>query len=188
MDPFIGEITMFAGNFAPRGWAFCSGQLLPIAQNTALFSILGTTYGGDGRTTFALPDLRGRSAVHAGRGPGLSDYRLGQRGGVEDVTLLTTQMPNHTHLGSGTIAASSATGNTNDPSGANFALASTPISATTTVDTNVYTDAGTASAMAANNVAVTVQPQGGSQAHTNLQPYNTCNFIIALIGVFPSRN
>ena len=96
-SPFIGQITLFAGNFAPRGWAFCNGQLLSIAQNTALFSILGTTYGGNGQTTFALPDLRGRVPVHAGQGPGLSNYDLGQQGGAESVTLTTAQMPAHTH-------------------------------------------------------------------------------------------
>ncbi|MEM8909888.1 MAG: tail fiber protein, partial [Bacteroidota bacterium] len=98
MEPFIGQIMMFGGNFAPRGWALCNGQLMPISQNQALFSLLGTTYGGDGRTTFALPDLRGRAAMHAGHGPGLTDRRLGQRSGTETNTMNTLQMPSHSHI------------------------------------------------------------------------------------------
>ncbi|OUS14666.1 phage tail protein [Nonlabens dokdonensis] len=188
MDPFLGEITTFAGNFAPRGWAFCHGQLLAISQNTALFSILGTTYGGDGRTTFALPDLRGRAAVSQGNGPGLSNYSLGQRGGVENVTLNQTQIPSHTHTASGTVRASSGTGTSNDPAGANFASASTPLNPTTTVDTQVYTSGANDGTMAANNVDVTVGNSGSSQSHTNMQPYLAINYIIALQGVFPSRN
>src|SRR5688572_5350285 len=112
-EPFIGEIIMFAGNFAPRGWAFCSGQLLSIAQNTALFSILGTTYGGNGQTTFALPDLRGRCPVHQGQGPGLSNYSLGQVGGTESVTLIASQLPPHSH----TVACSANDANLGLPEG-----------------------------------------------------------------------
>ncbi|AGC76012.1 microcystin-dependent protein [Nonlabens dokdonensis] len=188
MDPFLGEITTFAGNFAPRGWAFCHGQLLAISQNSALFSILGTTYGGDGRTTFALPDLRGRAAVSQGNGPGLSSYNLGQRGGLESVTLNETQIPSHTHTASGTAKASSGTGTSNDPAGANFASASTPLNPTTTVDTQVYTSGANDGTMAANNVDVTVGNSGSSQSHTNMQPFLAINYIIALQGVFPSRN
>jgi microcystin-dependent protein len=111
MEPFIGQIMMFGGSFAPRGWAFCEGQLLPISQNAALFSILGTTYGGDGRSTFALPDLRGRVAIHPGSGPGLSNYRLGEKGGVESVALNVNQIPAHSHG----ISASNGTADSADP-------------------------------------------------------------------------
>ena len=114
MDPFLAEIVMFGGNFNPRGWAFCDGQLLPIAQNQALFSLLGTIYGGDGRTTFALPGLRGRTPIHAGRGPGLTDRRLGSRGGSETVTLNTTQIPSHNHSGTITVGTGKATSPANN--------------------------------------------------------------------------
>ncbi|WMX13636.1 MULTISPECIES: phage tail protein [unclassified Aureispira] len=171
MDPFIGEIIMFGGNFAPRGWAFCDGQLLPIAQNSALFSILGTTYGGDGRTTFALPDLRGRVAIHPGNGPGLSDYRLGQKGGTETVTLTTNQIPSHNHM----INVNNSAGTTNDPT--NHFLANTGA-----FDSEYGTTANTI--MNSNALGHT----GGGQSHTNIQPYCCVNFIIALQGVFPSRS
>ena len=170
-EPFLGEIIMFGGNFAPRGWAFCSGQLLSIAQNTALFSILGTTYGGNGQTTFALPDLRGRVPIHPGSGPGLSPYSLGEQGGVENVTLLITQMPAHGHVA--TSNASTAAANDTLPTG-NF-LASD----------NQYQ---TASNTQMNANAVTIAPSGGSQPHANIQPFTCVNFIIALEGIFPSRN
>src|SRR5213083_1523824 len=116
-EPFIGEIVMFGGNFAPRGWAFCNGQLLAIAQNTALFSILGTTYGGDGQTTFALPDLRGRSPVHAGQGPGLSTYARGEQGGTEQVTLRAVELPPHNHI----LYASKADATASSPGGNSLA-------------------------------------------------------------------
>lgn len=170
-EPFLGEIIMFGGNFAPRGWAFCSGQLLSIAQNTALFSILGTTYGGNGTTTFALPDLRGRVPIHPGQGPGLSSYVLGEAAGVENVTLLTTQMPAHTHVLTSNASTAAATDTL--PTG-NF-LASD----------NQYTNASNTQ-MNAN--AVAIAPTGGSQPHTNIQPFLCVNFIIALEGIFPSRN
>jgi len=179
MDPFIGEIKMFGGNFAPRSWAFCDGQLLPIAQNTALFSILGTTYGGDGRTTFALPDLRGRAAVHAGHGPGLTDRRLGSRGGTEITTLNVTNMPSHTHIASGTVKAVGAPGNQRIPTGNNLAGTAGDLQ---------YSDAGPNASMAANNVDVTVGNAGGQQPFNNMQPYEVVNYIICLFGVFPSRN
>lgn len=172
-EPFIGQITLFAGNFAPRGWAFCDGQLLAISSNSALFSILGTTYGGDGRTTFALPDLRGRAPIHAGRGPGLSDRRLGQAGGSETVTLTAAQMPSHTH----TARCNSAAGNSNEPVN------------------NVWSkDAGTASATYqsatadSNMNAAAIGNTGGSQSHDNMQPFQVLNYIIALQGIFPSRS
>jgi microcystin-dependent protein len=168
-EPFLAEIVMFAGNFAPRGWAFCSGQILAIAQNTALFSLLGTTFGGNGQTTFALPDFRGRVPVHAGQGPGLSSYNIGQVGGNESVTLLTTQMPAHNHS-----AACS-------PNDANLGLAEGNFLATTA--TNTYASTG-GSALA----ATTIGQSGGSQPHTNIQPYTCVNFIIAIEGIYPSRN
>ncbi len=172
-EPFLGEIIMFAGNFAPRGWALCNGQLLSIAQNTALFSILGTTYGGNGQTTFALPDLRGRVPISSGQGPGLSAYTLGEMSGSETVTLISSQMPAHTHM-------VNCDNNTIDsPTPANSIPGSNGFGGT-----NLY------STQAPNN---TMNPQmigvaGGSQPHNNMQPFLVVNFIIALQGLFPSRN
>ncbi|MEP1124772.1 MAG: tail fiber protein [Ilumatobacter sp.] len=163
--PFIAQISMFGGNFAPRGWAFCDGQILSIAQNTALFSLLGTTYGGDGQTTFALPDLRGRVPMHPGQGPGLSNYALGQTGGTETTTLGVNNLPPHNHG----ISASAGGQTTNRPTNGYLAAGNRY---TTTTDT----------AMAPTAVA------GSGQAFNNVQPYQTVNFIIALQGIFPSRN
>lgn len=183
MDPFIGEIVMFGGNFSPRGWAYCDGQLLSIASNTALFSILGTTYGGDGRTTFALPDLRGRAPIHPGTGPGLSTYRLGQRGGNETTVLNVTNMPSHSHIAAGTAKASysppSGGATLPNPSGNNFSGAT---------GTNIYSSNPSNVTMAADNIAVTVGSTGGSMPFGNMQPYLAVNFIIATVGIFPSRN
>ncbi len=175
MDPFLGEIIMFGGNFAPRGWALCDGQLLPISQNSALFSILGTTYGGDGRTTFALPDLRGRAPMHAGSGPGLSTRQLGQKGGAEEVTLTAAQMPSHTHQArcDKTVGA----GHTNVAEGSVWANDAGAASAT-------YSTNAPDADMATNALNAT----GGNQAHNNMQPFLAVNFIIALQGTFPSRN
>ncbi len=176
MDPFIGMIVMFGGNFAPRGWALCSGQLLPISQNTALFSILGTTYGGDGRTTFALPDLRGRVPMHAGNGPGLTSRRLGQRAGSETHTLSASQMPSHTHVAN-----------------ASFNLGGTAV--TTTLDNNflagttaVPIGATTAGNQNLEGLSVQVGNTGNGEAFNIVQPFQVVNFIIALQGVFPSRS
>ena len=171
MDPFLGQIIMFGGNFAPRGWALCDGQLLPISQYSALFSILGTTYGGDGRTTFALPDMRGRVAVHAGNGPGLSDYRLGAKSGVETVTLTEAQIPNHTH---GIRAANTGGDDTNPLTANGFGVAGD----------DLYIEDAPGTTMP----SALVTPVGGSQSHTNIQPYQVVNFIIALQGTFPSRS
>lgn len=169
-EPFIAEIRIFAGNFAPRGWAFCDGQLLPISQNTALFSLIGTTYGGDGRSTTALPNLQGRAPMHPGRGPGLTDRRLGQRGGVEMVTLTEAQMPQHTH----TMFGSEERGDTTNAVG-NYLGAGTDMFAT--------------SSTSGTTLAEAVLPNtGGSQAHNNMQPFLTMNFIIALVGLYPSRS
>lgn len=170
-EPFIAEIRIFAGNFAPRGWAFCDGQLLPVSQNTALFSLIGTTYGGDGRTTTGLPNLQDRAPMHAGHGPGLTDRRLGQNGGAETASLSEAQMPNHSH----TLRATVSRGSASQPQGNAFNR-SVGDSAYHT-PTNLT---GMSSAMAPNT--------GGSQAHTNLQPYLTLNFIIALVGLYPSRS
>lgn len=170
-DPFLGEVQWFAGNFAPRGWAFCDGQLLSIAQNSALFSILGTTYGGDGRVTFGLPDVRGRLVLHQGTGPGLTNRRLGVKSGVETVTLNQNQIPNHTH----TLRASNGAGTAINPSG--NVLAS-PRRARLYEDDDANTDMH----------ASAISPAGGGQSHTNIQPFNTLNCIIALQGTFPSRN
>lgn len=184
MEPFIGQITMFGGNFAPRGWALCEGQLLPIAQNQALFSIIGTIYGGDGRTNFALPDLRGRIPLQQGSGPGLPSYQLGQRGGAFSHTITLAQMPAHTHDGStlkGVIQANSEDGDSDEPEGRNFGNSNsgTP-----------YNTSPTEGPMAADNVSVTgnTGSTGGNQSYSIQNPYLGINFIIALQGVFPSRN
>ncbi|MCP4432293.1 MAG: phage tail protein [Gammaproteobacteria bacterium] len=176
-DPFLGEIIMFGGNFAPRGWALCEGQLLPISQNSALFSILGTTYGGDGRTTFGLPDLRGRVPMGPGNGPGLTSRHLGEKSGVENVTLTQNQMPAHSHTA--TAHAVSPTGNSNDAAGNLWADDAGTASAT-------YSSEGKNATMSPE--AISVQNTGGSRSHTNVQPFLCINFIIALVGVFPSRN
>jgi microcystin-dependent protein len=171
-EPFIGSIVLFCGNFAPRGWATCDGQLLSIAQNQALFAILGTTFGGDGRTTFGLPDLRGRVPLHPGSGPGLSPYALGQSGGVESVTLQLTQIPAHNHAFS--PPCSDGAPSTPSPVGAVAANQD---------QTPFYAASGTA-AMAPGASSLS----GGGQAHENRQPSLAINFIIALEGIFPSRN
>jgi microcystin-dependent protein len=167
-SPYLGQITLFAGTFAPRGWAFCDGQLLAISQNTALFSILGTTYGGNGQTTFALPDLRGRVPLGPRQGPGLSNYDLGQTGGQESHTLAINELPAHSHAAELPVASGEET--------TNRAENGAPAKG------GVYAAADTA------GPAVTVAPTGGSQPHNNLQPHLALNYIIALQGIFPSRN
>ena len=172
--PFVAEIRMFAGNFAPRGNAFCNGQILPIAQNTALFSLLGTTYGGNGQTTFALPNLQSRAPMHPGQGPGLTDRVLGEQGGEESVTLLTTEMPAHTHQASGLAAA----GGQTSPANATWGTVSSgrnPLP------------------LYAASANTTLNPQalgvaGSSLPHENMPPFLAVNFIIAMQGVFPPRN
>ncbi len=170
-EPFVGEIRMFAGNFAPRGWAFCDGQLLAVSQNDALFSLLGTIYGGDGRTTFGLPDLRGRIPIHAGTGPGLSPRRLGAKAGAEKVTLTVNQLPSHTHP----FQASTDLAQSPDPGG-------NVVSQSTLVD--LYIIEPPSAAMAASSITNV----GGSRDHTNLMPFLCINFIIALVGIYPSRH
>jgi microcystin-dependent protein len=170
-DPFVAEIRIFPFNFAPKGWAFCDGQLLPLSQNTALFSLLGTTYGGDGKSTFALPDLQGRAPMHPGQGPGLSLHDLGETGGSETVTLLESEMPFHNH---------SMNGQANDPAlvklinpQASFALSQGGGIYQPTSDVQLAPEA--------------IAPNGGDFPHNNMQPYLTLNFNIALQGVFPPR-
>lgn len=179
MDGYIGQIVMFAGNFAPRGWAFCNGQLLSIAQNTALFSILGTTYGGNGQTTFGLPDLRGRLAISPGTGPGLSPYQLGESGGIENVTLLVNEMPSHTHTANGTIQAKNGQPDESNPGNM--------VPASLTNGTEGYADSSNTT-MKSGGVNVTLNPAGGNQPHSNIQPYLCVNYIICLYGIYPSRN
>lgn len=189
-EPYIGSMCVFSGNFAIRGYAMTNGQLLAISSNTALFSLLGTTYGGDGRTTFALPDTRGRSLIGFGNGPGLSSYLLGQKGGVETVTLSVAQMPSHNHTATTTVNATATAnakslGNTDNPSGNVWARKGRD---------NIYSnqapdvtmDAAAISVSATGNT--TVNNTGGSQAHENRSPYIAMNWLIALTGIFPSRN
>lgn len=168
-EPFVGEIRMFAGNFAPRSWAFCDGQLLAISQNDALFSLLGTTYGGDGRTTFGLPDLRGRLPIHAGDGPGLSPRGLGSKSGSENVTLTLNQLPSHTH---GPIQASTNAATEENPANN---VTGQPVERIYGNDTPL----GDMDAGAITSV-------GGSQPHSNLMPFLCVHFIIALVGIYPS--
>ena len=176
MEPFIGQIIMFGGNFAPRGWALCDGQLLPISQYSALFSILGTTYGGDGRTTFGLPELRGRVPMHPGHGPGLDDRRLGEKSGNEDTILGINNMPSHNHV----ARATTVDGDSTSPANALWADDLGVSSATYNSNANVTAD----TTMRAEAIGNT----GGGQAFTNLQPYLAVNFIIALQGTYPSRS
>lgn len=170
-EPFIGEVQWFAGNFAPRGWAFCDGQLLPISGNEALFSIVGTIYGGDGRTTFALPDVRGRVLIHEGAGPGLSDRRIGSKLGTESETITVNQMPSHAH----TLRASGGSATAVAPAGNVLASPGR---------TRLY-DGGSANT---DMNAAAITSTGGDRSHNNMQPYNTLSCIIAVQGIFPSRS
>jgi microcystin-dependent protein len=169
-DPFVAEIRIFPFNFAPKGWAWCDGQLMPLSQNTALFSLLGTTYGGDGKSNFALPDIQGRAVMHQGQGPGLSDHFLGETGGSETVTLLESEMPSHPHI----MNASEADGVERGPGGQLLA---------TGIAISQYQAPPTLTTLAPTTVA----PAGGDQPHNNMQPYLTFYFSIALQGVFPPR-
>jgi len=169
-EPFLGEIRLFPYNFAPRGWAFCNGQLLSISQNIALFSLLGTTYGGNGQTTFGLPDLRGRFAMSSGQGPGLSVRDLGEIDGTETVALTAAQMPAHTHALNG----STATATTTVPTGNLHAAPARP----------QYVAPGTTTPLAAQSVG----SAGSSQAHENMPPYLVLNYCISLEGIYPSRS
>ncbi len=171
MDPFVAEIRIFPFNFAPKGWAFCDGQLMPLSQNTALFSLLGTTYGGDGKSNFALPNFQGNAPMHPGQGPGLSLHDLGETGGSETVSLLESEIPAHSHA----LRAAAL-----DPAEVNIVGPNASFAPST----------GGALYQAASNVALSDQsltPAGGDQPHNNMQPYLTLNFCIALQGVFPPR-
>ena len=170
-DPFVAEIRIFPFNFPPKGWAWCNGQILPLSQNTALFSLLGTTYGGDGKSTFALPDLQGRAAMHPGQGPGLSRHDLGETGGSETVTLLESEIPAHSHA----LMSNAATANRTTPVGNSIARVS---------GATAYAPAAAPTAQLAPEA---LAPAGGDQPHNNLQPYLTFYFNIALQGVFPPR-
>ena len=172
-DPFVAEIRIFPFNFAPKGWAWCNGQLLPLSQNTALFSLLGTTYGGDGKSNFALPDMQGNAPMHTGQGPGLSLHDLGEMSGSETVTLLQSEIPSHPH----TMKASGDAADNNQPGGN---MAAKPAGR----GNNLYVTT-TSPLVAMNNSALT--PTGGDQPHNNMMPYLTLYFNIALQGVFPPR-
>lgn len=167
-QPYVGEIRMFAGNFAPAGWMFCEGQLLPISQNATLFQLIGTTYGGDGQNTFALPDLRGRVPIHIGQGPGLPNYQLAQSAGVEEVTLTVQQIPAHAHqmVASLDIPSQSTPGN----------------AVTGQAAAKIYRVGGPSVTLDLSAIA----SAGGSQPHQNFQPYLCVDFIISLFGIFPS--
>lgn len=165
-QPYVGEIRMFAGNFAPAGWMFCEGQLLPISENETLFQLIGTTYGGDGQSTFALPDLRGRLPLHQGNG-----FVLAETGGAEEITLTVNQIPAHSHP----LLATSSLGSLSEPGGSVTAQSRT-------ANVDLYIEDSPAVNMAASSIT----PVGGSQPHTNLQPYLCVNFIISLYGIFPS--
>ena len=171
-DPFVAEIRIFPFNFAPKGWAFCDGQLMPLSQNTALFSLLGTTYGGDGKSTFALPDLQGNSAMHPGQGQGLSLRDLGEMGGSETVTLLVSEIPAHTHAANAVGVLSTT------------AAPSTQTAIARSVNGSAFAASGGALQQLAPEA---LPPAGGSLPHNNLQPYLTLNYCIALQGVFPAR-
>lgn len=177
-DPFVAEIRIFGFNFAPRGWAFCNGQLMPISQNTALFSLLGTTYGGDGKSTFALPDLQGRAPMQPGQGPGLSLHDLGETSGSETVTLLQSEMPIHNHG----VQAVGTPANSADPTGRNMARGQFSFQGTGG-SVPMYFNGAPDAQMHPQSMAVA----GGGLPHNNMQPYLTLNFCIALQGVFPPR-
>ena len=173
-DPFVAEIRIFPFNFAPKGWAWCDGQILPLSQNTALFSLLGTTYGGDGKSNFALPDLQGRAPMHPGQGPGLSLHDLGETGGSETVTLLESEIPSHSHA---MRAHNGDQADAQNPS-PNTSMAQSA---------NGFAFQQTVNANLTNMAGQTLAPAGGDQPHNNMQPYLTFYFNIALQGVFPPR-
>jgi microcystin-dependent protein len=178
-DPFVAEVRIFPFNFQPKGWAFCNGQLMAISQNTALFSLLGTTYGGDGKSNFALPNLQGSAPMSPGQGPGLSLHDLGETGGSNNVTLLLSEMPGHGHNYINCIDGARVGGQTGQPGNA-------ILTKTGGTPTNAYTSGGATlnQTMAANMVAIV----GGNQPHNNMMPYLTLNFCIALQGVYPTRS
>jgi microcystin-dependent protein len=172
-EPFVGEIRIFAGTFAPAGWAMCAGQLMPISQNDTLFNLIGTTYGGDGEETFAVPNIQSRLPMHAGQGPGISqNYQLGETGGVESVTLSTQQIPIHNHA----MLANAANGQQPQPQGAFLSQTNPGFSYVAASTPHVNLNAGS------------LAPVGGSQPHDNMQPFLVLTFIISLFGIFPTQN
>lgn len=176
----IGEVRMFAGNFAPKNWAFCQGQTIAITSNTALFSILATTYGGNGTTTFMLPDLQGRVCIGAGNGPGLSPYALGEKGGTENVTLTLQQMPAHIHAAAGTVSpwVNAGSGDESNPNNEYNAISTIG---------DLYSDSRNTT-MGPSPVTATISNAGGNGPHSNQQPYLGMNYVICMYGVYPSRN
>jgi microcystin-dependent protein len=176
-SPFLGTISLFAGNFAPSGWALCNGQIISIAQNQALFSILGTMYGGDGVTTFGLPNLQGRAPIHWGQGAGLTNRVIGEASGSENVTLLNSEMPQHNHM----VSASTTTATLDTPTGNVLAVSSDPGAGGAPL--NFIAPASANTTMAPG----TITPAGNSQPHNNMQPYLAVTYIIALAGIYPSR-
>ena len=183
IEPYLANVTIFGGNFAPRGWMFCQGQLLAIANYDALYALIGTTYGGDGQTTFALPDLRSRVAVHPGQGAGLSSYVLGEMGGVENVTMLSSNLPSHTHTVltiTGSPGANSSAGTTDNANNAVPASAAPASNNYNTSDSGITL--GVSSSMAVTPIA------GGNQPFSVISPYLAMNYVIAVEGIFPSRN
>lgn len=180
MDEYIGIVKLFAGNFAPRNWAICDGSLLSIAQNSAVFAILGTTYGGNGTTTFALPDLRGRAAIGFGQGPGLQAYTQGQGGGTEQVTLLNGQLPAHNH----SLAASTGTGTANSPTNTLLATTTGTTSGGEGVAVNSYSNGTANTALNPTSIGMA----GNNQPHENRPPFLTLTYIICLQGIFPPRD
>ena len=171
-QPYIGEIRMFGGSFAPAGWAFCDGQLMPISENDTLFTLIGTTYGGDGQNTFALPNLMSRVPIHMGQGPSGTTYQLAESGGAESVTITTQTTPIHSHP----ALCSSVGGNSSNPAGGIWAVS----------DLNQYATA--AADVSMGTPAIQTTPQGGSQPHDNMIPYLVVSYIISLFGIFPSQN
>ena len=170
-SPYVGEIRIFAGSFAPAGWATCEGQLLPISQNETLFNLIGTTYGGDGQSTFAVPNLSGRAPVHQGQGPGLpNNYVIGEMAGVEQVTLTTQQIPNHRHA----LIVSTDLGNATDPTNQVFSQSTQVLCYTQDTASKFFNQS-------------MLQPAGGSQPHENMQPYLVITYIISLFGIFPTQ-
>ena len=178
-EPFIGEIRMFGGSFAPRNWIFCDGQTLQISNFPALFALFGATYGGDGRNTVGIPDMRGRAPMHAGQGTGLTTRRLGERGGAETVTLTANQIPIHTHTATSTLHATSTDGTVIDPTGAVLADDGRD---------RIYNTQAPDVTMSSDAITTTISNAGGGGAHPNMQPYTVVNFILATDGIFPSRS
>jgi microcystin-dependent protein len=180
MEPFLGQINLFGCNFAPRGWSLCQGQVMSIAQNTALFSLLGINFGGNGTTTFLLPDLQGRAPIGFGQGPGLSNYIIGERSGTESAPVVAASYPAHSH----TLFAAAGPGTTNAPNGMIEAEGQTG-GRGGTINLALYSASGTPTSLAAASLTAAA---GGSQPHNNIQPYLALNFCIALQGIFPSRS